>query len=99
MQIISQSFANQYAKQLATNPNISLLLSNSPQIITQPLYYTIDNLRPFNVPVYVFLVIAWESAVLTIFPSSATAVTFVGLIYLLILSVSSRLLSQNCGYT
>ncbi|KAF8906534.1 hypothetical protein CPB84DRAFT_1675500 [Gymnopilus junonius] len=38
-----------------------------PEILTRPIYFTLENLRPFDAPV-------------------ATAVTFIGLIYLLILS-------------
>ncbi|KAK7462780.1 hypothetical protein VKT23_007364 [Stygiomarasmius scandens] len=64
---IGENFAIQFAKQLSSSSNLSTLLSNAPQIITQPVSYTLDNLHPFNVPV-------------------ATAITFVGLIYLLILS-------------
>ncbi|TRM69268.1 hypothetical protein BD626DRAFT_391845 [Schizophyllum amplum] len=64
---LSRQFAQQTAKQLANSDNIANILSNAPQLITQPLSFTLDNLRPFDVPV-------------------ASAVTFVGLIYLLILS-------------
>ncbi|THV04749.1 hypothetical protein K435DRAFT_714295 [Dendrothele bispora CBS 962.96] len=64
---VAENFANQFAKQLSSSSNLSTLLSNAPQIVTQPISYTIDNLHPFDVPV-------------------ATAITFVGLIYLLILS-------------
>ncbi|KDR75895.1 hypothetical protein GALMADRAFT_226550 [Galerina marginata CBS 339.88] len=41
--------------------------SISPDILTRPIYFTLQNIRPFDTPV-------------------ATAVTFIGLIYLLILS-------------
>ncbi|KAI0311955.1 hypothetical protein OF83DRAFT_1166149 [Amylostereum chailletii] len=47
--------------------NLGNIATNSPQVLTQPAFYTTNNLRPFDVPV-------------------ATAVSFVGLIYLLILS-------------
>lgn len=68
MATISQSFAQTFAKQLAgsSSSSIASLLQSAPQIITQPLSYAIDNLRPFDVPV-------------------ASAITFVGLIYLLVL--------------
>lgn len=55
--------------------------------MTQPLGYIIDNLRPFDVPVYVnsLLHIRFLKIIVSrLF--SAAAVDFVGLIYLLILS-------------
>ncbi|KAL0572822.1 hypothetical protein V5O48_009150 [Marasmius crinis-equi] len=66
----AERFASQFAQQIAANSSsnsLQNLLSNAPQVITRPIGYTVDNLRPFDVPV-------------------ATAITFVGLIYLLILS-------------
>ncbi|KAF5386487.1 hypothetical protein D9757_005893 [Collybiopsis confluens] len=62
-------FAQTFAKQLASSSssNLTNLLSNAPQVVTQPISFTIDNLRPFNIPV-------------------ATALTYVGLIYTLILT-------------
>ncbi|KAG7440387.1 uncharacterized protein BT62DRAFT_924057 [Guyanagaster necrorhizus] len=68
MDTISQSFAHTFATQLANSSSSSIasILQSAPQIITQPVSYTIDNLRPFDVPV-------------------ASAITFVGLIYLLVL--------------
>lgn len=65
---IAQTFALQIAKNVSSLPNLSTLLSTAPQVVTRPVGYTVNNLRPFDVPV-------------------ASAVTFVGLIYLLILSV------------
>ncbi|KAK1226199.1 hypothetical protein PQX77_010781 [Marasmius sp. AFHP31] len=67
LEAASQQFAAQFARQAASSSNLQNVLSNAPQVITRPIGYTIDNLRPFDVPV-------------------ATAITFVGLIYLLILS-------------
>ncbi|KAL4265903.1 MNNG export permease-like protein [Pleurotus pulmonarius] len=68
MDQLSVNFANQFARTLISRQiDISALLSTAPQIITRPAYFTIRNLRPFDVPV-------------------ASAVTFVGLIYLLIIS-------------
>ncbi|KAG5636442.1 hypothetical protein H0H81_008032 [Sphagnurus paluster] len=64
---ITQSFALQAASQLKSSSNLNALLTTSPQTVLTPISYTINNLRPFNIPV-------------------ATAVTFVGLIYQLILS-------------
>ncbi|KAF8902701.1 hypothetical protein CPB85DRAFT_1438612 [Mucidula mucida] len=64
---ISQ-FAQSFTQDLLSTRSDSIrqILSVSPQVITQPIGYTIDNLRPFDVPV-------------------ASAITFVGLIYILVL--------------
>ncbi|KAJ7901276.1 hypothetical protein B0H13DRAFT_2028525 [Mycena leptocephala] len=64
---IAQTFALNIAQNVSSAPNLSTLLSKAPQIITRPVGYNVNNLRPFDVPV-------------------ASAVTFVGLIYMLILS-------------
>ncbi|PPR02814.1 hypothetical protein CVT26_009600 [Gymnopilus dilepis] len=64
---ISGMVAIQVAKSAANATNLAMVLSTSPQSITAPVSYQLQNLRPFNIPV-------------------ATAVTFVGLIYQLILS-------------
>jgi ABC-type phosphate transport system permease subunit len=51
--MISAQFAAQFAKQTAAQSGSSLvqLLSSAPQIIINPLGYTIENLRPFDIPV------------------------------------------------
>ncbi|KAJ3777776.1 hypothetical protein FB446DRAFT_633441 [Lentinula raphanica] len=75
-------FAQTYATELASSSsNITNLLVNAPQIVTQPISFTINDLKPFDIPV-------------------ATAMTYVGLIYTLILSffivnisLSARLMS------
>ncbi|KAJ7627848.1 hypothetical protein DFH06DRAFT_1103085 [Mycena polygramma] len=64
---ITYEFALLFLKNISSLPNVGTLLSTAPQLGVQPIFYTVDNLRPFDVPV-------------------ASAVTFVGLIYLLILS-------------
>ncbi|TFK39062.1 hypothetical protein BDQ12DRAFT_604534 [Crucibulum laeve] len=64
---IKQSLAATLAEELALLPNLSSLMSTSPQTVVAPILYTIDNFIPFDQPV-------------------ASAATFVGLIYLLILS-------------
>ncbi|KAG7441803.1 uncharacterized protein BT62DRAFT_907367 [Guyanagaster necrorhizus] len=69
MDTFSQNFAQWFGTQLAASESSDTLVSilqTAPQIITEPVSYTIDNLRPFNLPV-------------------ASAITFVGLIYLLVL--------------
>ncbi|KAJ3783309.1 hypothetical protein GGU10DRAFT_317086 [Lentinula aff. detonsa] len=78
----SQKFAQSYATELAsTSANLTNLLLNAPQIVTQPISFIINDLKPFDIPV-------------------ATAMTYVGLIYTLILSffivnisLSARLMS------
>ncbi|KAF8973273.1 hypothetical protein BDZ97DRAFT_1780447 [Flammula alnicola] len=60
---------------ISSNVSITAM---SPDLLTRPIYFTLQNLRPFDVPV-------------------ATAVTFIGLIYLLILSffvVNSGILAR-----
>jgi hypothetical protein len=83
---ISQSFALQFANQLASSSNLTLLLSISPQTVITPIWYTINNLVPFNVPVYVFFHRPCHGYFNRFYAPSAYAVTFVGLIYQLILS-------------
>ncbi|KAG2345658.1 hypothetical protein BDR05DRAFT_930307 [Suillus weaverae] len=64
---ISHIFALSSSQRLASRSNISTLLQTAPQLVIQPLDFTIKDIRPFNVPV-------------------ASAVDYVGLIYLLILA-------------
>lgn len=59
-------------------------MREAPHIITQPVGYTLNNLRPFDIPAYVHLfhiLPPWHTNIIP----SASAVTFVGLIYLLVL--------------
>ncbi|SJL15590.1 uncharacterized protein ARMOST_19091 [Armillaria ostoyae] len=65
--VISQDFAQQFVAQLASSSSLSSIARSAPQILTEPISYTTNNLVPFDIPV-------------------ASAITFVGLIYLLILS-------------
>jgi hypothetical protein len=51
LQQIAQQVAIEHAQQLATQSNLQTLLSQAPSVVTRPLWYTIDNLRPFDVPV------------------------------------------------
>lgn len=54
---ITQMFAQASAKQIASrNLNLTNILTNAPQLITQPISFTTVNLRPFDIPVYVFAV-------------------------------------------
>ncbi|KAJ3809871.1 hypothetical protein F5876DRAFT_89230 [Lentinula aff. lateritia] len=80
----SQKFAQSSATNLASSSsssNLTNLLARAPQIITQPISFVVNDLKPFDIPV-------------------ATAMTYVGLIYTLILSffivnisLSARLMS------
>ncbi|KAF7341151.1 DUF3533 domain-containing protein [Mycena venus] len=67
LEAITHQFTLQFLKNISSSPNVATLLSTAPQLVSRPIYYTSDNLHPFDVSV-------------------ASAVTFVGLIYLLILS-------------
>lgn len=49
MNMAAKVFGDQHAQQLASNPNISTLLSTAPGVMTQPMYYTLINIRPFDV--------------------------------------------------
>ncbi|KAJ6534000.1 hypothetical protein DFH09DRAFT_1180836 [Mycena vulgaris] len=71
---VSRTFALEFARNISLSSNTSALLSVAPQIITEPIGFTVNNIRPFDVPL-------------------ASAVTFVGLIYLLILSFFMVLVS------
>ncbi|KAJ6496247.1 hypothetical protein C8R45DRAFT_1061837 [Mycena sanguinolenta] len=75
LEAITYKFALQFLQNISSSSNIATLLSTAPQIAARPIDYTVDNLRPFDVPV-------------------ASAVTFVGLIYLVILSLFYTLLSR-----
>ena len=47
------AYARQNALQVGTNVSINVqnLLEQAPGVLTTPIYYTINNLRPFDVPV------------------------------------------------
>ncbi|KAG1802704.1 uncharacterized protein HD556DRAFT_1331824 [Suillus plorans] len=64
---ISHIFSLSNSQLLASRSDISTLLQTAPLLVIQPLAFTINDIRPFNVPV-------------------ASAVDYVGLIYLLILA-------------
>ncbi|GLB45512.1 putative protein of unknown function (DUF3533) [Lyophyllum shimeji] len=64
---ICAAFAKQAVARLTSSPNLTALLTTSPQTVLTPISYTFHILAPYDIPV-------------------ASAVTFVGLIYQLILS-------------
>jgi hypothetical protein len=63
----THTFGLAFARQLASRPNLTDLMSTAPSLVTLPVNYVVYDLRPFDVPV-------------------ASAVDFVGLIYLMILA-------------
>ncbi|KAJ7174352.1 hypothetical protein C8R46DRAFT_892399 [Mycena filopes] len=77
---LSFQFGLQFAKNMSLNSslaaNLTTIIATAPQLILRPIYYTSDNIRPFDVLV-------------------ASAITFVGLIYLVILSFFIVLVSAG----
>ena len=86
MDSIQDNYAIQQAVNLSTASNLPSLMSESPQTVIIPVSYTIVNVVPFNQPVYDFVFFNLFSSYHFVFLYSASAVTFVGLIYSLILS-------------
>lgn len=50
---VTAQYAETYAKTLSTRSNIATILSQAPGIVTAPIYFTVDNLRPFDIAVSV----------------------------------------------
>ncbi|KAG2043585.1 hypothetical protein BDR03DRAFT_996313 [Suillus americanus] len=48
---ISYTFSLSSSQRLASRSDISTLLQTAPQLVIQPLAFTINDIRPFNVPV------------------------------------------------
>lgn len=76
----------QNAQRLSNFSSLSSILSMSPQTITEPVSYTVDNLAPFDVPVYSISISASRHLTYLYTYHSAEAVVFVGLIYQIIVS-------------
>ncbi|KAF8161092.1 hypothetical protein B0H34DRAFT_699442 [Crassisporium funariophilum] len=75
LQQITHDFA---VKTIIQSKTLGAITSIAPEVLARPIYFTLQNVRPFDVPV-------------------ANAVTFIGLIYLLILSfivVNSGILAR-----
>ncbi|KAJ7761796.1 hypothetical protein B0H16DRAFT_1530565 [Mycena metata] len=51
LEIVVNQFAVQFIKNISTSNNLPTLLSAAPEIIARPIYYTVDNLRPFDASV------------------------------------------------
>ncbi|KAI0065678.1 hypothetical protein BV25DRAFT_1821336 [Artomyces pyxidatus] len=74
---VTASYNTHFVQQLAqSGQNLTALASTAPTLVTQPVSYTINNIRPFDVPV-------------------ASAVDFVGLIYLLILAFNVTMVNYS----
>jgi len=52
---ITQMFDLAFARELASRPNISDLMSTAPSLVILPVDYVVYDLRPFDVPVYVLI--------------------------------------------
>ena len=85
LQALAKSIALQNGQRLSNSSSLSSILSISPQTVTEPVFYTIDNLAPYNVPVYVSRLACKRSTDL-ILCHRAEAVTFVGLVYQVIIT-------------
>ena len=51
LDIISRTFAQETAKRVANSSALPSIMVTAPQTIVAPIYYTIDNLIPFDQPV------------------------------------------------
>ncbi|KZP19961.1 hypothetical protein FIBSPDRAFT_742993 [Athelia psychrophila] len=51
LETVVAQYAQTYAKTLATRQNLATIFSQAPSIVTAPIYFTIDNLRPFDIAV------------------------------------------------
>ena len=77
-------FALQQVQQLRAE-RAGSLLSTAPMLVIEPLNYTVIDLRPFDIQVWVSTFVFWLWHAYGCL-HRAEAVDFVGLIYLLILS-------------
>lgn len=49
---VTESFNTQYIPSIpGKTSNLTTLLVNAPGLVSQPISYTVDNIRPFDVPV------------------------------------------------
>ncbi|KAG6812721.1 hypothetical protein H0H92_001082 [Tricholoma furcatifolium] len=107
---VTQQFAVQTASQQASHSNLTGLLATSPQTLVTPIYYTINNVVPFDIPVYMILNGAREvsglnrnlslrSLIVTRFASSIGAYFIISLFYAL-LSVAFQVpFSRKFGHS
>jgi len=49
LQLAAHQLALNFSQSLSSSPNTTTVLSTTPQILVQPFYSTISNLRPFDV--------------------------------------------------
>ncbi|KAJ2923986.1 hypothetical protein H1R20_g13109, partial [Candolleomyces eurysporus] len=73
---LSRMMAQRIAQNAANSPALASIMASSPQTITSPVYYTIQNLIPYDQPV-------------------ATASTFVGMLYQLIMGFFVVMIAQG----
>ena len=93
---MTDAISNRIATQNEANPNLAAILSTSPQTLTTPVSYRLNNLIPFDQPVYVYSPTYLEGT-LANFLCSASAVTFVGLLYQLVLSFFIVVCTLDCS--
>jgi hypothetical protein len=49
---VTESFNTLYIPSIpGKSSNLTTLLLNAPELVSQPISYTVDNIRPFDVPV------------------------------------------------
>ncbi|KAJ7167927.1 hypothetical protein C8R46DRAFT_951059 [Mycena filopes] len=51
LEVVVNQFAIAFIKNISSSSNLPLLLSTAAEIVARPIYYTIDNIRPFDAPV------------------------------------------------
>ena len=93
---MTEAISNRIAAQNEANPNLAAILSTSPQTLTTPVSYRLTNLIPFDQPVYVYSPTYLEGTFAD-FLCSASAVTFVGLLYQLVLSFFIVVCTLDCS--
>ncbi|OJA18244.1 hypothetical protein AZE42_05172 [Rhizopogon vesiculosus] len=80
---ISQTFASRYLAGLATRQNLLALMTTSPVLVTQPLSFIMNDIVPFDVPVYDIRSCPTNSYLALL---RASVVDYTGLMYMLIMS-------------
>ncbi|KAJ2917989.1 hypothetical protein MD484_g2447, partial [Candolleomyces efflorescens] len=76
LETVSRTMAQRIAQNATSSTSLASIMATSPQTIVSPVYYTIQNLIPFDQPV-------------------ATASTFVGMLYQVIMGFFVVMIAQN----